>query len=136
MDLAEIFQPGMSGEDTFVVEQGHLALHVGSGSAGVLATPWLIAYLERVAHRLLVARLPAGYSSVGVWVDVRHLAPTPLGSQVRARVELVEIEGMRATFTVQAWDETELIGEGKHQRVVIDEARFLRRVAAKGQPPS
>jgi predicted thioesterase len=135
MDLADLFQPGMSGEDTFVVEQQHLALHVGSGSAGVLATPWLIAYLERVAHRLLAERLPTGYSSVGVWLDVRHLAPTPLGSQ-GARAELVEIEGLRVTFTVQAWDETELIGEGKHQRVVIDEARFLRRVGAKGQPPT
>lgn len=134
MELAEIFRPGMIEEDTFVVEQQHLAVHVGSGSAGVLATPWLIAYLERVAHRLLVAHLPAGYSSVGVWLDVRHLAPTLPGNRVRARAELVQIEGLRVTFTLQAWDETELIGEGKHQRVVIDEARFLRRVGAKRQP--
>ena len=136
MELAETFEPGMIGEDTFVVEQQHLAVHVGSGSAGVLATPWLIAYLERVAHRLLVERLPAGYSSVGVWLEVRHLAPTPPGNRVRARAELVEIEGPRVTFAVQAWDETELIGEGRHQRVVIDEARFLRRVSAKSQPPA
>ena len=64
-------------------------------------------------------------------VNVRHLAPTPMGCKVRVRSELVKLEGSKASFEVQAWDEHELIGDGQHQRVVIDEDRFLRRVASK-----
>jgi len=64
-------------------------------------------------------------------VNVRHLAPTPLGSSVRVLSEVLEVDGLRVTFSVQAWDQSEPIGDGQHQRMVIDEARFLRRVEAK-----
>lgn len=133
MDLTEIIQPGLVKEESFPVDEDKTARHVGSGSSRVLATPWLIAFMERLSHRLLAERLPAGFSSVGAHVDVRHLAPTPLGSNVRVRTEVTALEGWRVSFVVQAWDETELVGEGTHQRVVIDEARFLRRVEAKQQ---
>jgi predicted thioesterase len=134
MDLNQILQPGLSREETFVVEEQHSAIHVGSGSLRVLATPWLITFMERTARLLLSERLPPGYSSVGVHVDVYHLAPSPVGAVVRARAEVQSIEGMRVNFIVQAWDNQEKIGEGSHQRVVIDEGRFLRRVAAKVGP--
>jgi len=102
----------------------------------VLATPWMIAFMERNARRLLGERLPAGYSSVGSHVDVRHLAPTPVGGRVRVRAEVLAVDGWKVEFVIQAWDEQELIGEGRHQRVVIEEERFLRRVARKNIPPS
>ena len=133
MDLTEIIQPGLIKEEAFPVDEDKTARHVGSGSSRVLATPWLIAFMERLSHRLLADHLPAGFSSVGVHVDVRHLAPTPLGSTVRVRTEIIALDGSRVSFVVQAWDETELVGEGTHQRMVIDEARFLRRVEAKQQ---
>ncbi len=114
-----------------LVGEQQLASHVGSGSARVLATPWMIAFMERVARDLLAEHLPQGYSSVGARVDVRHLAPTPLGTRVRARAEVIGVKGNRVDFAVQAWDEWEMIGEGSHQRVVIEEARFLRRLAQK-----
>ena len=131
MEVEKIFQPGMSKEETFTVEEQHTAVHVGSGSLRVLATPWMIAYMERVARKFLGELLPQGYSSVGVRVDVRHLAPSPVGSRVRAHVEVLSVEGTKVDFNVEAWDGEEKIGAGQHQRVVIDEARFLRRVAAK-----
>lgn len=131
MNLNEIFHKGMIAEEAFQVEEGYSAIHVGSGGSRVLATPWMIAFMERVAHRMLAERLPEGTSSVGVLVDVRHLAPTPVGNTVHVRAEIIALEGMQVTFAVQAWDETEKIGEGNHQRVVIDEARFLRRVESK-----
>jgi fluoroacetyl-CoA thioesterase len=131
MNLLEKFHKGMVVEETFQVEEGHSAIHVGSGGSRVLATPWMIAFMERVAHRLLVENLPEGISSVGVLVEVRHLAPTPVGNTVRVRAEIIALEGAHVTFALQAWDETEKIGEGSHQRVVIDEARFLRRVESK-----
>jgi predicted thioesterase len=133
MDLTTLIQPGLSHETTFTVEDQHTAAHIGSGSLRVLATPVMISVMEGVSHRLLAERLPEGRSSVGILVNVRHLAPTPLGSAVRVRTEVIAVEGSRVTFRVQAFDETELAGEGEHQRVVIDVARFLQRVEAKGR---
>jgi predicted thioesterase len=131
MDLSALIKPGMSLETTFQVEAQHSAAHIGSGSLRVLATPVMIAFMESTSHRLLAQRLPAGYSSVGMLVNVRHLAPTPLGSSVRVLSEVLEVDGLRVTFSVQAWDQSEQIGDGQHQRMVIEEARFLRRVEAK-----
>ena len=131
MDLTELIQTGLTREETFLVEEQHSALTLGSGSERVLATPWMIAFVERSAHRLLSERLPAGSSSVGVLVDFRHNAPTPVGSNVHVSAEVTRIDGLRVTFTVRVKDDFEVVGEGRHQRVVIDEARFERRVEAK-----
>jgi predicted thioesterase len=136
MDLAELIEPGMVNEASFVVEEHHLASHIGSGSAGVLATPAMIGLMERTALLLLERLIPAGQSSVGVHVDVRHLAPTPVGAAIRVRAEVLSVEGLKVNFSVQAWDEHEQIGEGRHQRVVIDLDRFLKRVAAKTRQES
>ena len=131
MDINEVIQKGMIREEMFQVAEEHTAIHVGSGGSRVLATPWMIAFMERVAHRLLAENLPTGESSVGVLVDVRHLAPTPIGAAVRVQVEIVTLDGAQVTFSVQAWDQAEKIGEGRHQRVLINEARFQRRVEGK-----
>ncbi len=136
MDLNEILQPGMSKERTFLVTSEQSAIHVGSGASRVLATPWMIAFMERVSHGMLAENLPSEYSSVGVVVNVRHLAPTPVGDTVRVRAEITSIDGWRVNFYVAAWDSTEQIGDGEHQRFVIDEHRFLKRVDAKRQAGS
>lgn len=132
MQIADFFHTGMTSEETFVVEERQLAPHVGSGALRVLATPWLIALMEGVSHRLLAKSLPEGYSSVGIHVDMRHLAPTPLGDTVRVQTEVLSVDGWTVAFAVRAWDTKELIGECKHERFVIDIARFLKRVEAKG----
>jgi len=131
MEAAELFKPGMSLEVSFQVEEQYTAKHVGSGALRVLATPSMIAFMERCSHSLLAQHLPEGKSSVGAWVDVHHLAPTPFGCKVRVRCEILEVDGPRVTFAVQAWDEQEKVGEGKHQRVIIDQERFLKRVQSK-----
>ena len=132
MQLADLIHPGMTNEETFVVEERHLAPHVGSGALRVLATPWLIAQMEGASHRLLAKHLPEGYSSVGVHVDMRHLAPTPLGDSIHVQTEVLSVDGWTVAFAARAWDSKEPIGECKHERFVIDVARFLKRVAAKG----
>jgi predicted thioesterase len=124
-------QPGIVEETTFIVTDQHTASQIGSGSLKVLSTPYLITVMEKTCHHLLATRLPEGSSSVGTQVNVRHLAPTPMGSQVRVRVEVTQIEGNRISFSVQAWDQTEKISEGEHLRMVIDVSRFLNRVAVK-----
>ena len=131
MDLENIIHPGMQREEVFTIEEQNTAIHVGSGSSRVLATPWMIAFMERASHHLLVEHLPEGYTSVGVHVDVRHLAPTPVGYSIRVRSDIQEVNGQHVTFAVSAWDNQEQVGTGLHQRYVIDEARFLKRVEAK-----
>jgi predicted thioesterase len=131
MDTNLLFPPGTTREETFVVEEDHSAAHVGSGSLRVLATPWMVAYMEHTARLLMGERLPQGYSSVGAHLDIRHLAPTPVGGHVRVRAEVLSVDGIKVNFSVQAWDDVEQVGTGEHLRVVIDEERFLRRVAAK-----
>jgi len=131
MELSELIHPGMTGEDSFPITIENSAIHIGSGSSRVLATPWMIAFMERVSHRLLTCCLPDGFSSVGTHLDVRHLAPTPVGGTIRVRAEVLSLDGNRIYFEIEAWDNLEKIGEGKHERVVIDEARFLRRVEKK-----
>ena len=131
MDLSELFSVGMTNQAEFHVEQDQLALHVGSGSLRVLATPWMIAFMERVSHQLLVQHLPEGYSSVGVLVNVEHLAPTPIGELVRVKTTIIGLDGWQVWFHVEAWDEQETIGRGEHRRFVIDHERFLKRVARK-----
>jgi len=121
----------MTREDSFTVAMENSAIHLGSGSTRVLATPWMIAFMERVSHRLLTCCLPEGISSVGSHLDVRHLAPTPVGVTIKVKAEVLSVEGNRVFFSIQAWDELEKIGEGRHERVVIDEQRFLKRVEKK-----
>jgi predicted thioesterase len=104
---------------------------VGSGSSPVLATPWMIAFMERVSHRLLVEHLSPGETSVGIYLEINHLAPTPVGATVRVQSQVVEVDGNQVVFNVQAWDHVERVGEGLHRRAVIDEDRFLRRVKSK-----
>jgi predicted thioesterase len=91
----------------------------------------MILFMERTSHGLLASHLPEGYSSVGVVVEVRHLAPTPIGTGVHVCSEILEVDGNRVLFAVEAWDTKEKVGEGRHQRVVVDRERFLRRVGTK-----
>jgi fluoroacetyl-CoA thioesterase len=131
MEWMEKLEPGMKAEQEFMVDEEFTAGHVGSGSLRVLATPSMIGFMERVARDLMERHLPDGYSSVGVWVDVRHLAATPVGARVRVSCEVIAIDGRKVDFRLEAWDEVEKIGEGRHQRVAIDVSRFLQRLQAK-----
>jgi fluoroacetyl-CoA thioesterase len=131
MEWVDQILVGLKAEREFLVEEQYTAGHVGSGSLRVLATPCMIGFMERVARDLIELNLPGGYSSVGVWVDVRHLAATPVGAKVKIFCQVTGIEGRKVDFQVEAWDESEKIGEGRHQRVVIDVARFLQRLQAK-----
>lgn len=124
-------QVGLVGESTTMVVDDLLATRLGSGSVEVYATPAMVALMEDAAVSAIAHLLPEGQSSVGISLDVRHLAATPPGAQVRARAEVIGVEGRKVIFDVQAWDEHELIGKGTHTRFVIDVARFLERVYSK-----
>ena len=128
--------PGLVGQAQMVVREENTARHLGSGDVAVLATPEMIRLMERASVAAVDHLLPEGQRTVGVHVDVRHLAATPLGMRVTARAELVAVEGRRLTFRVEAFDEVEKVGEGQHQRVIIELGRFRERVEAKQRSPS
>jgi fluoroacetyl-CoA thioesterase len=125
------FPIGLAGEATAKVVPELTARHLGSGTVAVFATPEMVRLMERAAVNALAPHLAPGQQSVGTLVNIRHLAATPLGATVTARAELVALEGRRLTFRVSAHDGTDLIGEGTHERALIDLARFETRVAAK-----
>ena len=123
--------PGLTGEYQVQVVPENTAKHLGSGNVSVFATPELVRSMERASVRAVDPLLPEGYRTVGTHVDVRHVAATPVGMTVCARAELVEVDGRRLTFRVEAFDDMEKIGEGTHQRMIIDLAKFSERVTAK-----
>ncbi len=123
--------PGLSAELEHTVTEADTASHWGSGGLPVFSTPFLVGLMESAAVVALTGHLPPGQTTVGGHIDVHHLAATPVGMTVRARAELTAIEGRKLVFKVQAWDEVELIGEASHDRFVVDEAKFMAKVAEK-----
>lgn len=123
--------PGLFGELKTEVTVENTARHLGSGSVTVFATPEMIRWMERAAVAAVDHLLPEGYRTVGIRVDVRHLAATPLGMTVRSRAELLAVDGRKLTFRVEAFDEIEKVGEGIHERVIVDLGRFRERAESK-----
>ncbi|HEX6542755.1 MAG TPA: thioesterase family protein [Ktedonobacterales bacterium] len=119
---------GMRGEASLVVGEGQTAAAFGAGGVQVLGTPVMIGLMENAAWQVVQPELPSGETTVGTLVNVRHLAATPIGGHVVASAELVEIDGRRLVFKVSARDDTQIIGEGIHERFTIMLDRFLARL--------
>jgi fluoroacetyl-CoA thioesterase len=124
-------RPGLTGSAEIVVGEEHTAPFVGSGRVRVLATPVMINLMEAAALDAVEKLLPAGHQSLGIRLDVRHYAATPVGMRVRVTAELVKVDGRTLDFRVEARDEKEAIGDGLHQRVVVNVERFDARVQRK-----
>jgi fluoroacetyl-CoA thioesterase len=120
------------GSFTLVVKPEHLACRFkDSMLPPVLATPIMILAMENAALNAIREYLEPGESAVGTAIDVRHLAATPLGQQVTAEAEVIEVDGRRVVFAVTARDEVEEIGRGTHERMMIDLRRVMQRLDAK-----
>ncbi|HYS48989.1 MAG TPA: thioesterase family protein [Xanthobacteraceae bacterium] len=130
IDLSQV-RVGLTGSAEVVVAEEHTAPFVGSGRVRVLATPVMINLMEAAALDAAESLLPAGHQSLGIRLDVRHYAATPVGMRVRVTAELVQIEGRTLTFRVEAREDKEPIGDGVHERVVVNVARFDERVRKK-----
>jgi len=124
---------GLSGTAELVVGDQHTAPRVGSGRIRVLATPVMINLIEAAALAAVEQSLPGEHQSLGTRLDLTHVAATPVGMRVRATAEVVRVEGRTIHFKVRAEDERELIGEGTHERVVVNVERFEARVAEKAR---
>ena len=131
MELDAQIAPGCRGRAELLVGEEHTAPRVGSGKVPVLATPVMINVIEAAALDAVERFLPAGFQSLGTRLDVRHVAATPVGMRVTAMAEVVSVEGRSIRFRVEARDERDLIGDGTHERVVVNVAKFDARVQEK-----
>ncbi len=125
MNVGEIF------EVTITVTENDTARAFGSGTLEVLATPKMIALMEMASYKSLEKYLENGQSSVGTYLDVKHVSATPVGMKVTARAEITLVDGRRVEFNVSAYDEKGLIGEGKHERFIVNDEKFVARTYQK-----
>jgi fluoroacetyl-CoA thioesterase len=131
LELPGELKPGLAGTAEIVVGTRDTAPHVGSGKIGVLATPIMVNLMEAAALAAVERFMPPGFQTVGTHLDVKHFAATPVGLKVSARAELVKVEGRVLTFRIEASDEREKIGEGAHERLIINVERFDVRMQKK-----
>ncbi len=123
-----VLETGIMGEASIEVTEDLTAAALGSGNVNVFSTPAMIALMEEAAVKSLTGRLEEGQTSVGTSLTVKHLAATPVGVSVKAQATLIEIDGRRLVFEVSASDSYEKIGEGTHERFIVDLARFESKV--------
>lgn len=126
-------QPGRVGSATLSVGEEHTAPRLGSGRAPVFASPAMVALIEAAAVACVEDQLAEGQETLGIHVDVEHIAATPVGLTVTATAELIEVDGRKLVFRVEARDAREIIGRGRHTRIVVDSARFRAKAQAKLQ---
>lgn len=124
-------QIGMSAEIEKIVGEDDTAIRFGSGGVKVFATPMMVALMENAALNAVDPQLGEAFATVGLSLNVKHIAATPVGMKVHARAELVGIEGKKLHFRIEAFDELEKIGEGTHERYIIELAKFLERTEKK-----
>lgn len=127
----EELHPGIIGRAETTVTEENTAAAMGSGLLPVFATPAMLALMEQAAASSVQPFLAEGEGSVGTRLEVSHLAATPVGLSVRAESELIQVDRRRLVFTVRAWAGEELIGEGRHERFIIQNQRFLEKALAK-----
>ena len=130
-EMKSIPRTGMSAEERLVVGEGNRISFADERMPSILATPWLVAHLEYAARAAIAPCLEDNERSIGTFVEVEHLAPSPEGSTVVCRARVIHVNGAVVTFQIEAHDNVELIARGLHRRRVIDVDRFARRVARK-----
>lgn len=126
-------RPGLTSQLTFNVEKKHLASEIGSGEARVFSTPMLVAGCEAAAVAVAKPFLASGQTTVGIHIDIHHDAATPLGMAVnfKATLERISENGKCLYFDVLAWDAAGPIGHGKHERVIVELAKFEQKTEEK-----
>tara|TARA_Y100001933_G_C18915601_1_gene528708 strand:+ start:541 stop:930 length:390 start_codon:yes stop_codon:yes gene_type:complete len=122
---------GLVYETKKIVEEADTAAKFGSGGIYVFATPMMIGIMENAAMNCVAEALSQEESTVGIHLDVKHMAATPMGMEVRAVAELIEIDGKKLKFKVEAFDEKRKIGEGTHDRFIINVDKFMSRLEEK-----
>lgn len=124
---------GIEGRIEQTVDPAQSAAAIGSGLVDVFATPMMVALMERTCNESVMPYLDEGQTTVGTRLDITHTAATPIGMTVRCKSELIEIDRRRLVFSVAAYDEAGVIGEGKHERFIVDHDKFQSKANNKLQ---
>jgi fluoroacetyl-CoA thioesterase len=122
---------GTKGEQKILVTSEVAIDFLGQENARVLSTPHMIGYMERTCRDTVLPLLDAGHDTVGTQVNVWHLAASPIGAVVTFTAEVTSVKDRRVEFRVEAWNEKEKVGEGSHERAIINVAKFATRLAEK-----
>ena len=122
---------GLKNTSEYVVEEKDSAEFLGSGDVNVLSTPAMIAMMENTARLAVEDKLPSGYTTVGTRVNIAHIAPAPVGAKIKIIAELIKQEDRRLVFRVEAYWGDKKIGEGTHERYIVNKERFLSKVRSK-----
>lgn len=126
-----MLETGLKGSAEVMVEEENTAIAMGSGMLEVFATPSMIALMEQAASESIQTQLQEGETSVGTLLNVKHLSATPMGKRVRTETELIEVDGRRLVFTVKAYDNAGMIGEGVHERFIVKAEAFMNKANRK-----
>ena len=126
-----MLKAGIKGNRTVMVTESTTAKTMGSGELNVYATPAMIALMEETAYKSVAGELEEGMGSVGTKMDVQHVSASPVGMKITCETELTEVDGRRLVFAVRAKDEKGLIGEGIHERFIIENAKFQAKTDGK-----
>jgi len=129
--MAQQLSIGLQGEAKLTVTDSDTALAVGSGTVKVLATPVLISLIEKAAQESVAPFLDAGDTTVGTMVNIKHLAATPIGLNVTAFSKLIEVDGRRMVFEVEARDDVEVVATGVHERFIVKTEKFTNKAFNK-----
>ena len=124
-------ETGITGRQTITVTEDKTAAVMGSGELAVFATPAMIALMENTASKSVADALEPGQGTVGTLIDVKHVAATPVGMEVTCETKLVEVDRKRLIFEIKAYDAAGGIGEGVHERFIIDNEKFMAKAEAK-----
>lgn len=124
-------ETGKNCKVSIIVEESDTAKEVGSGTLRVLATPKMIALMEKAAYKCIADDLDIGTTSVGTLMNVKHVSATPVGMSVYATATITEVDGRRVVFKVEAYDEVGMIGEGMHERFIVGEEKFILKTYSK-----
>lgn len=127
----KMLKAGIIKEITEKVTDKNTAKTMKSGELNVYATPAMIALMEQAAYTSVAGELEEGQGSVGILMNVKHISATPVGMEVTAKSELVEIDGRRLVFQVEAFDERGKIGEGEHERFIVNNVKFQQKADSK-----
>lgn len=128
-----MLEAGIKGTGEILVKEENTAKYMGSGTLEVFATPAMIALMENTAYESVAGELEEGCGTVGTALNIKHIAATPVGMRVRCESELVKVKGRALTFSLKAYDETGLIGEGEHERFIVFDEKFQAKANAKLQ---
>ncbi len=126
--MSKMLEVGLKYQSRVVVSEDNTALKLGSGDMAVFATPAMIALMENAAMNAVAEHLDAGATTVGTMMKSSHIKASAVGATITAEAELVVVEGRRLCFVVKAWDEKGTIGEGEHERFIVDRERFLSKL--------